>query len=96
MSIHRIEETYDIVVVGGSLSGICAAISAARHGARTAIVQNRSVFGGDASSEIECIVGPAPHAAKKGPGRGPKSSALKSCWKTSAGTPMPASRCLTA
>lgn len=66
MSIHRIEETYDIVVVGGGLSGICAAISAARHGARTAIVQNRSVFGGNASSEIRMhIVGASSHAAKK-------------------------------
>ena len=66
MSIHRIEETYDIVVVGGGLSGICAAISAARHGARTAIVQNRSMFGGNASSEIRMhIVGASSHAAKK-------------------------------
>ena len=65
MSIHTIEKKFDIVVVGGGLSGMCAAISAARHGANTAIVQNRSVFGGNASSEIRMhIVGASSHAAK--------------------------------
>ena len=65
MSIHVIEKSYDIVVVGGGLSGMCAAIAAARHGAKTAIVQNRSVFGGNASSEIRMhIVGASSHAAK--------------------------------
>lgn len=47
---------YDIVVVGGGLSGVCAAIAAARHGARTALVQARPVFGGNASSEIRMHV----------------------------------------
>lgn len=65
MSIHLLEKTYDVVVVGGGLSGMCAAIAAARHGAKTAIVQNRSVFGGNASSEIRMhIVGASCHAAK--------------------------------
>ena len=65
MSIHTIEKKFDIVVVGGGLSGMCAAIAAARHGANTAIVQNRSVFGGNASSEIRMhIVGASSHAAK--------------------------------
>ena len=65
MSIHVIEKAYDIVVVGGGLSGMCAAIAAARHGAKTAIVQNRSVFGGNASSEVRMhIVGANSHAAK--------------------------------
>lgn len=65
MSVNLIEKKYDIVVVGGGLSGMCAAIAAARHGANTAIVQNRSVYGGNASSEIRMhIVGANSHAAK--------------------------------
>lgn len=43
---------YDVVVVGGGLSGMCAAIAAARHGAKTALVHGRHVLGGNASSEI--------------------------------------------
>ncbi len=34
------------------MAGICAAISAARHGAKTALVHDRPVLGGNASSEI--------------------------------------------
>ena len=65
MSINLIEQNYDIVVVGGGLSGMCAAIAAARHGAKTAIINNRSVYGGNASSEIRMhIVGASSHAAK--------------------------------
>ena len=29
---------YDVIVIGGGLSGMCAAISAARHGAKTALI----------------------------------------------------------
>ena len=66
MSINSIERTYDVVVVGGGLSGMCAAIAAARHGVKTAIIQNRSVFGGNASSEVRMhIVGASSHAAKR-------------------------------
>lgn len=57
---------YDVVVVGGGMSGICAAIAAARHGARTALVQNRSVLGGNASSEIRMhICGASCQLAKR-------------------------------
>lgn len=42
----------DVVVVGGGLAGICAALSAARHGATVALVQNRPVLGGNDSPEI--------------------------------------------
>lgn len=45
-------EKYDFIVVGGGMSGLCAAIAAARGGARTALVQDRPVLGGNASSEI--------------------------------------------
>ncbi|GAF05035.1 FAD-dependent oxidoreductase [Saccharicrinis fermentans] len=42
----------DFVVVGGGLSGVCAAITAARKGTKTVLVQDRPVLGGNASSEI--------------------------------------------
>lgn len=44
--------SYDVVVVGGGMTGICAAIASARYGASTALVQDRPVLGGNASSEI--------------------------------------------
>ena len=66
MSKYRVEKSYDVVVVGGGLSGVCAAIASARGGAKTAIVQNRSMFGGNASSEIRMhVVGANSHGAKK-------------------------------
>ncbi len=46
-----IEIEYDVIVVGGGLAGVCAAIAAARHGCKTAIVQDRPLFGGNCSSE---------------------------------------------
>ena len=65
MSINYVEKSYDVVVVGGGLSGMCAAIAAARHGANTCIIQNRSVYGGNASSEVRMhIVGASSHTAK--------------------------------
>jgi flavin-dependent dehydrogenase len=48
---------YDVVVAGGGLAGVCAAISAARLGCRTALVQDRPVLGGNSSSEIRVPVG---------------------------------------
>ena len=48
---HKRHE-FDVCVVGGGMAGMCAAIAAARNGAKTAIVQDRSMFGGNASSEV--------------------------------------------
>ena len=42
----------DICVVGGGLAGMCAAISAARHGSHVILVHDRPVLGGNCSSEI--------------------------------------------
>ena len=42
----------DVCVVGGGLAGVFAAVSAARNGVRAALVQDRSVLGGNASSEL--------------------------------------------
>ena len=44
--------SYDFVVIGGGMSGICAALSAARRGVNTCLVHDRAVLGGNASSEI--------------------------------------------
>ena len=66
MSAAYEEKQFDIVVVGGGIGGVCAAIAAARHGAKTALVQNRPVLGGNASSEIRVnIEGAAVHASRK-------------------------------
>ncbi|OON96390.1 MAG: pyridine nucleotide-disulfide oxidoreductase [Candidatus Epulonipiscioides saccharophilum] len=50
--MNLIEKQYDLVVVGGGMAGICAAIAAARHGTKTALVHDRPVLGGNASSEV--------------------------------------------
>ena len=50
--VHKTE----ICVVGGGLSGMCAAIAAARHGSRVLLMQDRPVLGGNASSEIRMWV----------------------------------------
>jgi hypothetical protein len=47
---------FDLVVVGGGVAGTCAAVSAARLGLHVALVQERPVLGGNASSEIR--IGP--------------------------------------
>jgi hypothetical protein len=57
------EESYDLVVIGGGLSGICAALAAARLGEKVCLVQDRPVLGGNSSSEIRvgiqgAMVGP--------------------------------------
>jgi hypothetical protein len=49
--------TYDFVVVGGGISGICAAVAAARQGLKVAIVNNRPVLGGNNSAEIRVHLG---------------------------------------
>mgnify|MGYP001188507925 CR=1 FL=1 len=44
--------TFDLVVIGGGLAGVCAAIAAARLNLNVALVQDRPVLGGNASSEV--------------------------------------------
>lgn len=65
LSTRRLET--DFFVAGGGLAGVCAALAAARNGARVVLVQNRSMLGGNASSEIRMhIVGADAHGQKPG------------------------------
>lgn len=59
----RVEERHtDLVVVGGGVAGVCAAITAAREGLRVVLVQDRPVLGGNASSEVRLwMVGATSH-----------------------------------
>ena len=50
--ISKITHKVDFCVVGGGMAGVCAAISAARHGAKVVLMQDRPMLGGNASSEI--------------------------------------------
>ena len=56
-TIHPID--CDVVVGGAGMAGVCAAIAAARHGAKVVLVGDRPVLGGNASSEIRMTIGGA-------------------------------------
>lgn len=64
--------SYDLVVCGGGLAGVCAAIASARRGVRTAILQDRPVFGGNSSSEIRVV---------------PYGCAMSNAWAAETGIP---------
>lgn len=49
----------DLIVVGGGMAGVCAAVTAARSGLQVALVQDRPVLGGNASSEVRMVIGGA-------------------------------------
>ena len=46
----------DLVIAGAGLPGICTAIQSARMGLKTALVNNRPYFGGNASAEIMIMI----------------------------------------
>lgn len=49
--MKNIEYNVDLCVVGGGLAGVATAISAARHGIKVVLMQERAMLGGNASSE---------------------------------------------
>ena len=64
-SEYKVRHSADICVVGGGLSGLYAAVSAARHGAKVLLMQDRPMLGGNASSEIRMWVRGATMASKE-------------------------------
>jgi hypothetical protein len=65
--MRRVDVQVDVFVAGGGMAGVCAALAAARNGARVMLVQDRSRLGGNASSEIKMhIVGADHHGSRPG------------------------------
>lgn len=57
----------DLLVAGGGLAGVCAALSAARNGSKVVLVQDRSRLGGNSSSEVKMhVVGANMHTGRPG------------------------------
>ncbi|MFK7787949.1 MAG: FAD-dependent oxidoreductase [Phycisphaeraceae bacterium] len=54
--LNTVRYDADLTVVGGGLSGVCCAITAAREGLKVVLIQDRPVLGGNASSEIRLWV----------------------------------------
>lgn len=50
-------ESFDFVVVGGGIAGMCAAAAASRLGCSVALVNDRPVLGGNNSSEVRVHLG---------------------------------------
>ncbi|MBB4034972.1 hypothetical protein GGR21_000859 [Dysgonomonas hofstadii] len=50
-------ESYDFVVVGGGIAGMCASAAASRLGCKVALINDRPVLGGNNSSEIRVHLG---------------------------------------
>ena len=70
---------YDLVVVGGGVAGTSAAVTAARMGLSVALIQDRPVLGGNASSEVrvwpEGHVNQEPYPAHRRCGDGARAGA---------------------
>lgn len=52
---------FDVTIVGGGIAGICAAVTAARKGLDVVLINDRSVLGGNASSEIGVAISGSSH-----------------------------------
>jgi len=48
---------YDLAIAGGGVAGVCTAIAAIRTGSKVVVIQDRSVLGGNNSSEIRVPMG---------------------------------------
>jgi hypothetical protein len=63
----RVRLEADVCVAGGGLAGVCAAVAAARHGAKVVLLNDRSRLGGNSSSEVKMhVVGANSHKGRPG------------------------------
>lgn len=62
---HNKSAKYQVAVIGAGIAGISAAVAAARGGAKTVLIHNRSVLGGNASSEVHVPINGAYHYQNK-------------------------------
>ncbi len=53
------DASYDVLVIGGGVAGVCAAVAAARRGCTVGLVHDRPVLGGNSSSEVRVNMGGA-------------------------------------
>ncbi|MCC7340509.1 MAG: FAD-dependent oxidoreductase [Bryobacterales bacterium] len=66
-NMRLLDLSCDVFVAGGGPAGVHAAISAARHGAKVILAQDRSRLGGNSSSEVKMhIVGANCHKGRPG------------------------------
>lgn len=49
--------SYDVIVTGGGIAGMCAAATASRLGCKVALINDRPVLGGNNSSEVRVHLG---------------------------------------
>jgi hypothetical protein len=69
---HLERHEVDFCVIGGGMAGLCAALAAARNGAKVVLMQDRPVLGGNASSEVRMHIcgadchGGLPHLRETG------------------------------
>ncbi len=65
--LKLVDLTCDLFIAGGGLAGVCAALAAARRGAKVVLAQDRSRLGGNSSSEVKMhVVGADMHGQRPG------------------------------
>jgi len=64
--LKKVNLTCDVLVAGGGMSGVSAAVAAARRGATVVLCQDRPVLGGNASSEVRMHIVGADQSGHRG------------------------------
>ena len=63
-----VKQPHDVIVVGGGIGGVCAAVAASRMGARTLLIEKSINLGGLATrGRIEASCRPVPKSCREVP-----------------------------